>query len=56
VSGIAWQQDGAARIAMVNGQTVTEGGTVAGARIMAIHRDRVQFSRNGEQFEILLEK
>lgn len=56
VTGIAWQQDGASRMAVVNGQMVREGGTVAGARVEGILPDRVRFSRDGRTFDVTMEK
>jgi general secretion pathway protein B len=54
VSGIAWQDDRADRRAVVNGVLVSEGGVIEGARIIAIHQDKVRFSCNGRKFEVAL--
>lgn len=56
VNGIAWQQDGSSRVAIVNGQSVAEGGMVAGARVEEIARDRVRFTFGGRGFDVPLEK
>jgi general secretion pathway protein B len=56
VSGIAWQKDNSARLAVVNGVTVAEGGTVEGARVQKILPDRVRFSFNKREFDIYLTK
>jgi general secretion pathway protein B len=56
VTGIAWQQDSASRIAVLNGSSVTEGAIVAGARVMEILPDRIRLSFKGNAFEIQLEK
>ncbi|HTP64662.1 MAG TPA: general secretion pathway protein GspB [Geobacteraceae bacterium] len=56
VSGIAWQKDGADRLAVVNGRTVAEGGVIEGARVDEIFPDRVRFSHAGRKFEVTLGK
>ena len=56
VSGIAWQKDNASRLAVVNGASVTEGATVAGARVDEIFPDRVRFSYRNKSYEIFLGK
>jgi len=56
VSGIAWQKDNASRLAVVNGASVTEGATIAGARVDEIFPDRVRFSCRGKSYEIFLGK
>ena len=56
VSGIAWQKDGADRLAVVNGRSVTEGGVIEGARVEEIFPDRVRFSLAGRKFDISLGK
>lgn len=56
VSGIAWRQDGSSRVAIINGQSVAEGGMVGGARVEEIDRDRVRFSSGGRGFDVSLEK
>jgi general secretion pathway protein B len=54
VSGIAWQKDGADRLAIVNGHPVGTGATIDGAVVEEILPDRVRFSRNRQPFEVLL--
>ncbi len=54
VTGIAWQGDGQVHFAVVNGQSVTEGSTVDGARVEKISRDRVSFSFRNRTFEVPL--
>ena len=56
VSGIAWQKDNSARLAVINGVTVAEGGTVEGARVQKIFPDRVHFSFNKREFDIYMTK
>ncbi len=56
VTGIAWQKDSAARIAVVNGVSVTEGGTIEGARVREILPDRVIFSFDTREFQVSLGK
>lgn len=56
VTGIAWQKDSASRIAMVNGQAVSAGASVAGARVQMILPDRVEFSYAGQKLTVPLEK
>ena len=56
VTGIAWQQEGTSRLAMVNGQLVREGATVGGARVEGILPDRVRFSRDGRTFDVQMDK
>jgi general secretion pathway protein B len=56
VTGIAWQQDNASRMAVLNDTTVTEGGIVAGARVVEIFPDRIRFSFKGKDFEVPLQK
>lgn len=56
VSGIAWQKDNSARLAVVNGASVAEGNTVEGARVDEIFPDRVRFSYRKESFEVSLGK
>lgn len=52
VSGIAYQEDQAGRLAVVNDRPVGEGEEIGGAVVTAILEDRVRFSRAGETFEI----
>lgn len=54
ISGIAWQQDSAARIAVVNGISVSEGSSVDGVIVEQIFPDKVRFSHQGKSFEISL--
>lgn len=56
VNGIAYQEGATENVAVVNGQTVSAGSVVDGARVEEIRRDRVRFSRNGEKIEVLLGK
>jgi len=52
VSGIAWQDERAARRAVVNGFLLKEGAVVAGAKIVEILPEKVRFSMNGKTFEL----
>jgi general secretion pathway protein B len=52
VSGIAWQKDGADRIAVVNGIPVSEGMTVSGVRVEQIFPEKVRFSFEKRTFEV----
>lgn len=54
VSGIAWQDEQGARRAVVNGFLMQEGGSVSGAKITEIFRDRVRFSQSGSIFDVYL--
>lgn len=54
VTGIAWQGEGQVQIAVVNGQSVTEGSTVEGARVERISPDRVSFSYRNRTFDVQL--
>lgn len=54
VSGIAWQEERSARRVVVNGFLFREGGTVSGARITEILKDRVRFSSGEKLFEVHL--
>ena len=56
VSGIAWQKESTSRIAIVNGQTVSEGTSVGGARVQTILPDRVEFAYAGQKVIVQLEK
>lgn len=56
VSGIAWQKDNTNRMAVVNATPVREGSTVEGAMVREILPDRVRFSVDGRDVEVLLEK
>lgn len=52
VTGIAWQDERAARRAVVNGALLGEGAVVAGARIAEIRQEQVRFSRDGQTFAV----
>jgi general secretion pathway protein B len=52
LSGIAWQDDRAARRVVVNGFLLKEGSVVSGAKIIEIQSDRVRFSSAAGQFEL----
>lgn len=52
VSGIAWQENPAARRAVVNGTLLEEGASVDGATIEEIMPTRVRFSSGGRQFTL----
>jgi general secretion pathway protein B len=52
VSGIAWQDERAARRAVVNGFLLKEGAVVAGAKIVEILPEKIRFSMNGKTFEL----
>jgi general secretion pathway protein B len=54
VSGIAWQDDRSDRRAVVNGMLAAEGEVIEGARIVAIHQDKVRFSRDGRTFDVAI--
>ncbi|HIJ96224.1 MAG TPA: hypothetical protein HPP94_10920 [Desulfuromonadales bacterium] len=54
LSGIAWQDERAARRAVVNGFLLKEGAVVSGARIVDILSDRVRFSSPAGNFELRL--
>ncbi len=56
VTGIAYQQGSAARMAVVNGRSVMEGTIIDGARVEAILQDRVRFSFDQRTFEVPVEK
>ena len=56
VNGIAFQNDSADRVAIVNGISVSSGSMIEGAKIEDIHKDRVRFSYGGETFDIGLGK
>ena len=55
LSGIAWQEERAARRAVINGFLLKEGAVVSGAKIIDIHADRVRFSSSAGLFEIKLD-
>ena len=52
LSGIAWQDERAARRVVINGFLLKEGAVVSGAKIIEIQADRVRFSTASGQFEI----
>lgn len=52
VSGIAWQDERAARRAVVNGFLLKEGAVVGGAKIVEILPEKVRFSMAGRTFEL----
>jgi len=54
VTGIAWQNDSTVHFAVVNGQSVSEGSMVEGARVEKIFPDRVSFSYQNRSFEVPL--
>jgi len=54
VNGIAFQNNGAESVVIVNGMTVAKGATIEGATVDDVRNDRVIFRYNGELFEILL--
>jgi general secretion pathway protein B len=55
LSGIAWQDDRAARRVVINGFLLKEGAVVFGAKIIDIQADRVRFSSAVGLFEIRLD-
>jgi general secretion pathway protein B len=55
LSGIAWQDERAARRVVINGFLLKEGAVVTGAKIIDIQADRVRFSSAAGQFEIKLD-
>jgi general secretion pathway protein B len=54
VNGIAYQNNSADSLAIVNGIAVSNGSTVEGVVVEEVRKDRVLFQRNGEKFEILM--
>jgi len=54
VTGIAWQGEGQVHLAVVNGQSVTEGSIVDGARVERISPDKVSFSFRNRTFDVPL--
>lgn len=56
VNGIAYQEDPAESMAVVNGLLVKRGMTVGGMRVDKIFRDRVRFSGNSGPFDLQLSK
>jgi general secretion pathway protein B len=55
VSGIAWQDERAARRAVINGFLLKEGSVVNGAKITEILPEKVRFSMSGRTFEITMQ-
>lgn len=55
LSGIAWQDERAARRAVINGFLLKEGAVVSGAKISDIQTDRVRFTSPSGRFEIRLD-
>ena len=55
LSGIAWQEERAARRAVINGFLLKEGAVVSGAKIIDIKADRVRFSSPAGLFEMKLD-
>jgi hypothetical protein len=56
LSGIAWNNDSADRLAIINGQPTATGAVVGGVVIEEIMPDRVKVTNNGRSFEIILGK
>jgi general secretion pathway protein B len=54
INGIAFQNNSADNMAIVNGVPVSNGATVEGVKVVEILSDRVRFSNKGEKFEVLL--
>lgn len=54
VNGIAFQNNSADSMAIVNGMPVSSGSIIEGTAVEEIRKDRVLFQRNGEKFEIML--
>ncbi|GAB4295654.1 MAG: hypothetical protein Fur0034_04310 [Desulfuromonadia bacterium] len=54
VSGIGWQKDASSRYAVINGNAVSEGGVIDGAKVLEIHQDRVLMERDGQPMEVYL--
>lgn len=54
VNGIAFQNNSADSMAIINGIPVSSGSTVEGATVEEIRRDRVVFQKSGERFEVKL--
>lgn len=55
VSGIAWQDERAARRVVINGFLLKEGASVSGAKIMEIHQDRVRFTSPAGIFDVRMD-
>lgn len=56
VNGIAFQDESADRVAIVNGISVSNGSLIEGAKVEDIQKDRVRFSYGGEKFDVALGK
>lgn len=56
VNGIAFQEQSADRVAVVNGVTVSNGSVIEGVHVEDIQRNRISFSYGGEKFDIGLGK
>ena len=56
VNGIAFQDESADRVAIVNGISVSSGSMIEGAKVEDIQKDRVMFSYGGEKFDVALGK
>jgi len=56
VNGIASQDGNSENFAVINGTTVSKGSVIEGVKVEDIRSDRVRFSHNGENFEIILNK
>ena len=56
VNGIAFQEENADRVAIVNGAPVANGSVIEGAKVEDIQKDRVRFSYGGEKFDVALGK
>lgn len=54
VNGIAFQEGGADSVAMINGEPFSSGAVIDGVKIEEVLKNKVRFSYNGEQFEILM--
>ena len=54
VNGIACQEEASESVAMINGVPMSLGSVIDGVKIEEIHKDRVEFSYNGDKFEIRL--
>lgn len=55
VSGIAWQEERAARRVVINGLLLQEGAAVSGAKILEIHQDTVRFSSPAGVFDVRMD-
>ena len=55
LSGIAWQDDRAARRAVINGFLLKEGAVISGAKITDIQSNKVRFSTPSGVFDIKLD-